>query len=146
MRQIHIISVGKLSAELNNIARQYIKMIKFSVKITEITYGQKLPENQIKQFEAKKIGEYLSSRSYKIVLDITGKSLSSHEFSDLVRLDKDIDFVIGGAYGLDQVILESADLRLSLSKMTFPHQLAKILLLEQIYRAQSIAENHPYHK
>jgi len=146
MQQIHIISVGKLSAELNIIAQQYKKMIRSEVKTTEITYNQKLPENQIKQFEAKKISEYLKSKSYKIILDVTGKALDSHEFSDLIAINKDIDFIIGGAYGLDQTILSVADFKLSLSKMTYPHQLAKILLLEQIYRAQSIVENHPYHK
>ena len=146
MRQIHIISVGKLSAELNIIGEQYKKMIRLAVKTTEITYNQKLPENQIKQFEAKKIAEYLSNKSYKIVLDVTGKQLNSYEFIGLINIGKDLDFIIGGAYGLDQTILNLANLHLSLSKMTFPHQLAKILLLEQIYRAQSIIENHPYHK
>ena len=121
-------------------------MIKLEVKITEITYNQKLPENQIKQFEAKKISEYLGGKSYKVILDVTGKALDSHEFSELININKDIDFIIGGAYGLDQTILSLADFKLSLSKMTYPHQLAKILLLEQIYRAQTIVENHPYHK
>ena len=146
MQQIHIISVGKLTTELNIIAEQYKKMIKSALKVTEITYNQKLPENQIKQFEAKKICEYLNNKSYKIILDVTGRSLSSHEFTTLISINKDIDFVIGGAYGFDQTILDLADFKLSFSKMTFPHQLAKILLLEQIYRAQTITENHPYHK
>lgn len=146
MQQIHLIAVGKLSKIFRQIAMEYEKMIKWQIKSTEISYSKKLPVEQVKQFEAKEISKYLAPKSYKIILDVTGKHLTSHEFADLSNMGKNIDFVIGGAFGLDQTILAVADLRLSLSKMTFPHQLAKILLLEQIYRSQTILENHPYHK
>lgn len=146
MQCLHIISIGKLNKEFSLVSKEYQKMIKSVVKITEITYIQKLPENQIKQFEAKKIIENLNNKSYKVILDVTGNNINSHEFSNLVRMNKNIDFIIGGSYGLDHTILDIADFKLSLSKMTFPHQIAKILLLEQIYRAQTILENHPYHK
>ena len=63
-----------------------------------------------------------------------------------MMIGQDVDIIIGGAYGLDDSIIKSANITLSLSKMTLPHQLAKIILLEQIYRAQSILERHPYHK
>ncbi len=146
MQQISIISVGKLNKNLQEIAREYVKMTKWQISSTEITYNKKLPAEQIKQFEAKEISKYLTPKSYKIVLDVAGKHLTSHEFSNILASGRNIDFIIGGAFGLDQAILDNSDLRLSMSKMTFPHQLAKVMLLEQIYRAQTILDNHPYHK
>jgi 23S rRNA (pseudouridine1915-N3)-methyltransferase len=63
-----------------------------------------------------------------------------------MMLGKSIDFIIGGAFGLDESIVKTAHTKLCLSEMTFPHQLVKVMLLEQIYRAQTILDNHPYHK
>jgi len=85
-----------------------------------------------------------------VVLDLVGKQISSEGFSTVfakqMMLGKSIDFIIGGAFGLDEIILKTANIKLSLSEMTFPHQLVKVILLEQIYRAQTILDNHPYHK
>lgn len=148
--QIHIISIGKLSKDFQNIAMEYEKMIRWQLKSTEISYSKKLPPEQIKQFEAKEIAKYLRHDSYKIALEVTGKHYTSHEFAKIIEnqqhSNKNIDLIIGGAFGLDQAILDLAHLKLSLSKMTLPHQMAKILLLEQIYRSQTILTNHPYHK
>ncbi|WP_341754554.1 MULTISPECIES: 23S rRNA (pseudouridine(1915)-N(3))-methyltransferase RlmH [unclassified Candidatus Tisiphia] len=150
MRQIQIISVGKLNNYYQPIARDYQKLIKYNIKSTEISYSKKLPPEQIKQFEGKLIKEFLEEKSYKIVLNIIGQSYTSHEFTKLIENNlqsgKNIQFIIGGAFGLDKTILEQANINLSLSKMTMPHQMAKIILLEQIYRTQTIIENHPYHK
>jgi len=148
--KINIISVGKLSAEYKKLSAHYSKMIKWKLKETELTYSKKLPEAQIKPYEAKLIYEHISTNSYKIVLDIPGKQLESEKFSLIFKnqmmIGQDVDIIIGGAYGLDDSIIKSANITLGLSKMTLPHQLAKIILLEQIYRAQSILERHPYHK
>lgn len=146
MRQIHIISIGKLSRNFQNIAEEYEKMIKCQLRFTEISYKKKLPPSQIKPFEASKILEYLTPKSYKIALDALGKPLTSYELTDIFKMDKNVDFIIGGAFGLDKAVLDIADLQLSLSIMTFPHQLVKVILLEQIYRSQTILDNHPYHK
>ncbi|WP_341758554.1 23S rRNA (pseudouridine(1915)-N(3))-methyltransferase RlmH [Candidatus Tisiphia endosymbiont of Ditula angustiorana] len=150
MRQIQIISVGKLNNYYQPIARDYQKLIKYNIKSTEISYSKKLPPEQIKQFEGKLIKEFLEEKSYKIVLNIIGQSYTSHEFTKLIENNlqsgENIQFIIGGAFGLDKTILEQANINLSLSKMTMPHQMAKIILLEQIYRTQTIIENHPYHK
>lgn len=150
MRQIQIISVGKLNNYYQPIARDYQKLIKYNIKSTEIYYSKKLPAGQIKQFEAKLINELLEEKSCKIVLNIIGQSYNSHEFTKLIannlQSGKNIQFIIGGVFGLDKSILEQANINLSLSKMTTPHQMAKIILLEQIYRTQTIIENHPYHK
>ena len=145
---INIISVGKLSPGW--LADHYCKMIKWKVKETELNYNKKLSENQAKTYEAKLINNHININSYKIVLDVQGQQLNSQEFSLLFKnqmmIGQNIDIIVGGAFGLDNSITKSAHIRLSLSKMTLPHQLAKLVLLEQIYRSQTILAAHPYHK
>ena len=79
-----------------------------------------------------------------------GQQLNSQEFSCLFKnqmmIGQNIDIIIGGAFGLDNSIIKNSSIKLSLSKMTLPHQLAKVVLLEQIYRSQTILAAHPYHK
>lgn len=148
--KINIISVGKLSSDYAKLAEHYSKMIKWKVSEKEITYAKRLPENQIKSYEAKLIEEQTKHCSYRIVLDVLGKQVSSEDFSILFKNQmmqaRDVDIIIGGAFGLDESIINNSDIVLSLSKMTLPHQLAKLVLLEQIYRAKSILDGHPYHK
>lgn len=150
MKQIHIISVGKLNNNYKELADHYQKLIKGNLKSTKISYAKKLPAEQIKQFEGKLINQYLDEKSYKIVLNVVGKEYTSHEFAKLMvsslQSNQNIQFIIGGAFGLDKSIIDRANIQISLSKMTMTHQMAKILLLEQIYRSQTISENHPYHK
>ena len=92
----------------------------------------------------------MNNNEYKIVLDIEGKELSSEELA--VKLEKtylessNITFIIGGSYGLSNGIKSEANYRLSFSKMTFPHQLFRVILLEQIYRSFKIINNETYHK
>ncbi len=147
---IHLISVGKLDKNFSVIAAHYTKMIKWSVKFTEISHNKKLLPEQIKIFEGKLITDTLSNQSLKIALEVTGKAVSSHEFAELLEKAlaeyRAIDFIIGGAFGLDYKVSSSAHHKISLSNMTMPHMLAKVILLEQIYRAQTILQNHPYHK
>lgn len=148
--KINIISVGKLSKEYSSLAKHYSKMIKWKLKETELSYSKKLPATAIKPYEAKLITEHFTPNSYKIVLDVLGKQLPSEDFSLIFKNQmmqgRDLDIIIGGAFGIDESILKIADIILSLSKMTLPHQLAKVVLLEQIYRAGTILEGHPYHK
>ena len=147
---INIISVGKLSPGYRGLADHYCKMIKWKLKETELNYTKKLSEIQAKAYEAKLINNRIISNSYKIVLDVQGQHLNSKEFSLLLKnqmmIGQNIDIIIGGAFGLDNSIIKSSSIRLSLSKMTLPHQLAKLVLLEQIYRSQTILTAHPYHK
>jgi 23S rRNA (pseudouridine1915-N3)-methyltransferase len=148
--KIQIISVGKIAGEQAAIVKHYQKMISWQVQNTELAYSKKLSEKQIKQHEAKLIQDKIVKGSYVVVLDLLGKQMSSEVFSDIFKSQmmygRNIDFIIGGAFGLDESILLLADIKLCLSKMTFPHQIAKLLLFEQIYRAQTILDNHPYHK
>lgn len=148
--KIQIISVGKLSGELVLIADKYKKMISWQIKDTELQHSKKSSPAEIKEDEARQIKEKITNGSCIIVLDLAGKQISSESFSTIfakqMMLGKSIDFIIGGAFGLDESIVKTAHLTLCLSEMTFPHQLVKAMLLEQIYRAQTILDNHPYHK
>ena len=119
---------------------------------------EKLPDDPSQaQTEAamKKEGErilaVLPRKSMKIALCVEGKQLSSEEFSSLIKNAENsgfsqISFIIGGAFGLSEEVKKVCDFRLSLSKMTFTHRFARILLLEQIYRAENIAAGGKYHK
>jgi 23S rRNA (pseudouridine1915-N3)-methyltransferase len=148
--KIQIISVGKLSSEITKISDQYQKMTNWQIKNNEIVYSKKLTPTQIKQYEANLIQDKLTKGAYIIALDLSGKQHSSEDFSLIfsqqMMAGNNIDFIIGGAFGLDQSILNLANIKLCLSKMTMPHQMAKLILLEQIYRAQTILDGHPYHK
>ena len=110
-----------------------------------------LMEKQIKEKEASRLLKYLNRDAYVIALAIEGKQLDSVELSE--KLDNlgtsgvsHIIFLIGGSLGLSDDILNGADFQLSFSKMTFPHQLMRVILLEQIYRAYRIMNGEPYHK
>lgn len=101
--------------------------------------------------EATRILKHIQPNDYVIALAINGVMLDSEAFAK--KLDalmtyeqKNITFVIGGSYGLDPTILNRADYKLSMSSMTFPHQLMRLILIEQIYRALMILKHHPYHK
>src|SRR4051812_3946644 len=106
---------------------------------------------QVKQKEGERILAKISQDAYVIVLAINGKMESSEQLAD--SLDKlatygrsKIAFVIGGSLGLSDEVVKRADEKLSFSKMTFPHQLMRLILLEQVYRAFRINRNEPYHK
>ena len=103
------------------------------------------------QKEGERILAVLPRKSMKIALCVEGKQLSSEEFSSLIKNAENsgfsqISFIIGGAFGLSEEVKKVCDFRLSLSKMTFTHRFARILLLEQIYRAENIAAGGKYHK
>ena len=108
-------------------------------------------EERIKEKEGKKILSKIKDNSYVIALAIDGKNLSSEELAETinklgVRGISNITFVIGGSLGLSDEVLSRADYKLSFSKMTFPHQLMRLILLEQVYRAYRINNGEPYHK
>ena len=105
----------------------------------------------VKKKEAERILKYLREDAYVIVLDIRGKAYDSEEFATQIESlatkgVSHIQFVIGGSLGLHEEVCKKADLTVSFSKMTFPHQLMRVILLEQIYRAYRIISGEPYHK
>ena len=110
-----------------------------------------LVEKQIKEKEAGRMEKYLQGDAYVIALAIEGKQVDSVELSKKVEQlgvsgVSHIIFVIGGSLGMSDVILKRADYLLSFSKMTFPHQLMRVILLEQVYRSYRIINHEPYHK
>ena len=102
------------------------------------------------EIESSRIEKYLNNKDYVITLEIEGKEYSSPEFAEKIRNtlieNSNITFIIGGSYGLSDSIKERSNMHLSFSKMTFPHQLFRVILLEQIYRAYKINNNESYHK
>ena len=108
-------------------------------------------ENQIKEKEGERLLNKMREGTFVIALAIDGKKMDSVKFADTIadlglHGTSEIGFVIGGSLGLSDTVLKRADLRLSFSDMTFPHQLMRVILLEQIYRAFRIQANEPYHK
>ena len=150
---IKIITVGTIKENyLKEAIEEYKKRIQ---KYTNIDIIELKDEdfNEIEKtlkVEEEKILKQLSEKDYIITLEIEGKEYTSIEFAkklESIQIENsNITFIIGGSYGLSQNIKEKAKLHLSFSKMTFPHQLFRVLLLEQIYRAYKINTNESYHK
>ena len=151
---ITIIGVGKIKEKylklgIDEFSKRLTKYCKLDViELDDLSEKDMLI---VKDKEGKKILSKIKNNSYVIALAIDGKNLSSEELADTmsklaVRGNSHITFVIGGSLGLSDEVLKRADYKLSFSKMTFPHQLMRLILLEQVYRAFRINNNEPYHK
>ncbi|NLP44023.1 MAG: 23S rRNA (pseudouridine(1915)-N(3))-methyltransferase RlmH [Peptococcaceae bacterium] len=160
MLYLKILAVGKIKEKyLREGIAEYSKRLRPYVRL-EITEVEDEPcpdkasaaeEERIKQKEAERLLRFLSAQDYVIALDLGGKNISSPELADILADralsgQNSIAFVIGGSLGLAQNILNRADFRWSFSKLTFPHQLIRVVLLEQIYRACKINRGEVYHK
>jgi len=109
-----------------------------------------MSEMDLKKKEGEVILEWLEERDYMVALDERGKQLTSKALADFIQLranesTRRLIFVIGGAFGLDETVLKRADMKWSLSTLTFPHQLVRLILAEQLYRAFTILRNEKYH-
>lgn len=158
--KITIISVGKLKEKyLADGIAEYKKRISKYAEVNEIVLkDEPIPDkssdatdNEIKIKEGKRIIEAIPSNSYKIALDLKGEMLDSVELAKkFLQIqtynNSHIVFIIGGSLGMSKEVLDSVDYKLCFSKMTFPHQLMKLILMEQIYRAFKINHNETYHK
>lgn len=158
--KIVLICVGKLKEKyLSQGVDEYVKRLSryCNLEIIELA-DEQTPDNAsdalekiIKKKEGERILKAMKEDSYCIALAIDGTMLSSEELAgkiDSLGLNGNshISFIIGGSLGLSEDVLKRADYKLSFSKMTFPHQLMRMILLEQIYRAYRIISNQPYHK
>ena len=158
--KINIICVGKLKEKyLSDAISEYSKRLKrfCSFSIIEVA-DEKIPDNassstekQILKREAEKIQKHISDDDFVFALCVEGTQLSSEDFSSKISSvtlggKSTIDFIIGGSLGLDECIKKRSNFLISFSKMTFPHQLMRVVLAEQIYRAFKINANEKYHK
>lgn len=157
MIKIKIICVGKIKENYLNLGiSEYLKRLSSYAKIEIIELkdekiSSKDSDEHIKEAEGNRIIEKLDREYYSIFLDVHGKEYSSEEFADYTQklIDSgkgNLCFVIAGSLGFSQTALKYADFRLSFSKMTFTHQMIRLLLLEQIYRVFKINNNEVYHK
>jgi 23S rRNA (pseudouridine1915-N3)-methyltransferase len=120
------------------------------ITLPDVKNTRNMSANEQKMKEGKRIIQSISSDDYIILLDEKGKELRTVEFSEWVKKlfllqKKRIVFVIGGPWGFSEEVYNRADFRMSLSKMTFPHQLVRLLFLEQLYRVFTIIKGEPYH-
>lgn len=157
---ISFVTVGKLKEKyLKQGMAEYVKRLSAYCKIDIIEVAdEKAPEElsdaemeMVKKKEGQRILSKISPDAYVIALAIEGKQYSSEEFASFLEKlatygRSKIVFVIGGSLGLSGDVLKRADMRLSFSKMTFPHQLMRLILAEQVYRAFRIMKGQPYHK
>lgn len=150
---IKIICVGKIKEKFFKEAiEEYKKRLSKYTKlqIVEVEDVNLQNESLIKQKESELIEKNINDKDYVITLEIEGNELNSIELSkkieQLEQTSPNITFIIGGSYGLDDKIKQRSNYKLSFSKLTFPHQLFRVILLEQIYRAYKIKNNESYHK
>lgn len=160
MLNVHVICIGKLKEKyLRDACAEDKKRLTPYCKFTIEELGEEKINDQpnqsqidkILQCEGKRILNKIDKNSKVIALCIEGKMISSPQLSDMIQKmavegTSHISFVIGGSWGLSQEVKDRADVKLSMSKMTFPHQLARVILCEQIYRAFQISSGGKYHK
>lgn len=129
---------------------EYLKRLSHFVKC-EVAETRESAPHEGSEIEGKRIVELLNPKTFAVVLDVGGKTPSSHQLADLIDKwqlagMKEVTFIIGGANGVSEEIREKADHLLSLSFLTFTHEMARVVLLEQLYRGYSIINGFPYQK
>ena len=144
---LKILAVGKRhDRNLVDAIEDYQKRLRapFNVEWVLIQYSTKNGD-EARQNESERLLEHIKPNDYVILLDERGDQLASPAFSKLLVKHNDVTIVIGGAYGVNGEMRRRANVMLSMSNMVFPHQLVRLILIEQIYRSQAIYLNHPYH-
>ena len=153
---IKLLCIGKTdSKELQKLIEVYLKRLQFYTKfeidvIPDLKKARSLDENQQKTKEGELILNKTQTSDFVVLLDENGKQFSSEAFSEYLqkRMNsglKQLIFVIGGPYGFSETVYQRADGKISLSKMTFSHQMVRLFITEQIYRGFTILKNEPYH-
>ncbi len=158
--KIIILCVGKIKEKFFKLGiDEYLKRLNRYVRVDVIEIADEktyenmtiAEENIIKNKETQRMLAHIKKEYYIVSLAIEGKQMSSENFSKFIQSNmtnstKTVMFIIGGSIGLSNEILNISDYKLSFSAMTFPHQMMRMILLEQIYRAYKIINNEPYHK
>lgn len=159
MLTINILCVGKIKENyLKEAINEYSKRLSkyCNLNIIEVS-DEKVPDKlsdtiikSIKDKEAQKMLSYIKKDTYSISLDLKGKQLTSEEFSkkieEISNINSSITFIIGGTLGIGEELINTSKEKICFSKMTFPHQLIRVFLLEQIFRAFKISNNETYHR
>ena len=149
---IQIRAIGKLKTNTPEatLIADYLKKSREKIEVREYVEKRVLPDIELKDAEAKLLLSDIPSDAFIIALDEHGQTLSSREFADTLKKAKDtahtIILMIGGANGHGGDVLKRAHLKLSFGRMTLPHFLIRVVLAEQLYRATTIWNNHPYHR
>ncbi|MEO2082630.1 MAG: 23S rRNA (pseudouridine(1915)-N(3))-methyltransferase RlmH [Desulfurobacteriaceae bacterium] len=135
--KLRVVAVGKIAPHLSEAQNYYLKRVR-GLEVLEVKKGRSKEEE----------GRKLLSRAvgFVVALDEMGKELNSREFASLLSKHSRVTFLVGGADGLSGEVKEKADLLLSLSKLTLQHDVARLVLLEQLFRAQEINRGSPYHR
>ena len=149
---IKVFTIEKSSDKsLDAIAQEYTKMISRFAKVEEvkifnkqIASAQMIGSNEAKASYTKAYEPHL--KGYNVALDVEGAHVTSEQFSTIFDQDVNINFFIGGAFGFEEAFLGKTQKIISLSRLTYAHKIAKVVLFEQIYRGLCIKSNHPYHK
>jgi 23S rRNA (pseudouridine1915-N3)-methyltransferase len=152
--EIKLIVVGKTkSSELVRLINEYVKRInfykKFKIIVVNSLKSKKNSEKEIKKIEGENVLKRVKKNELIFLLDENGKSFNSRKFADFLsnkfKTNKSIVFVVGGAHGFSNEIKQKSNEIISLSEMTFSHQIIRLFFTEQVYRALTILNNHPYH-
>lgn len=150
---IKIVAIGRIKERpMQDMITEYEKRLKseHAIKVIELNNSVKTEVSEVVSDESARILNQIDAKDYVVLLDLRGKDIDSIELStridSVVQLSRNLVFVIGGSHGVNETLVERSDFIWRLSKLTFPHQLVRILLFEQIYRAFMIKKNHPYHK
>jgi 23S rRNA (pseudouridine1915-N3)-methyltransferase len=150
--KISIVAIDKPSSgALEKTMEDYLKRTNWKVNIKLIPPIKDKSSSIVKKREGESLLKHTEKADYIIAMSEEGKNISSHAFAALLNdaqlnSQKEIAFLIGGAYGHSDLVKQKVNKVLSLGKMTLPHLMARLVLVEQIYRAQTILQNHPYHK
>lgn len=162
--KINIICIGNIKEKFyTDACNEYLKRLSKYIQVNVIELKEeklrddnKAEEERVKTAESEKLIETINKykNSYNILLDVKGKQIDSIELSELIKDKKDsaltniedLNFIIGGSLGYQDTLRDRCEYKLSFSKMTYPHQLMRVILLEQIYRSFKIINNEAYHK
>lgn len=149
--KITVIAIGKARGVEAEWCAEYLKRLGASIAVQEFAAPKSLPPEATQKAEAQLILKAIPAKSFVVLLDERGKDLTSREFADKIANWQnqgvgDLAFIIGGADGVLQEVCERAQFTLGFGRLTWPHRLVRVMLLEQIYRAKQIIAGHPYHR
>jgi len=146
-----ILAIGKLRGPEAEWCAEYQKRLKGDCVVREMAAAKNLPPVETQHAEAALLLKALPPKCFAVLLDERGKDLSSRDFTAKIESWRErgaahLAFLIGGADGVTDIVRARADFTLSFGRLTWPHRLVRVMLLEQLYRAQQITSGHPYHR